>query len=95
MSDFPTQGCKSSHLTAAGGTLIKTGAGIFFGLTVNTGVAAATVTLYDGIDNTGAVIGIYSAAATVQLLAPMVGRGLVTGLYAVVSGTPDVTAFWF
>jgi hypothetical protein len=93
MSGFPSAGCKSTHLSAAGSTAIT--AGIFFGLTVNTGAAGATVTLYDGIDNTGTIIGVYSAAAVSELLAPMVGCALTKGLYAVVTGTPDITLYYF
>lgn len=94
MPAFPIQGCKSAHLTAAGSTLISGAAGIYFGLSVNTGASTATVTLYDGIDTSGTVIGVFTAAAAASFLAPMVGRKFSTGLYAVVTGAPDLTVFY-
>lgn len=93
MSAYPIQGCKSTHLSAAGSTVIP--AGIYFGLTVNTGVAASTVTLYDGTDNTGAVIGVFSSATAISLPAPMCGLALSKGLFAVVTGTADITLYYF
>lgn len=46
-----------AHLAGAGTTLLKTGAGVLNGVSVNTkGTVASAVKLYDGLDATGTLI---------------------------------------
>lgn len=81
-------GYHPANISTATGTLVKTGPGTFGGMTINTGAAGETVTVYDGVDNTGTVIGVYSAANPVPLPAAF---ALQTGLYIVTSGTANIT----
>lgn len=87
-SQAPLGAQSYTNLAAAGGTQVKAGIGWLGGVTVNTGIASATVTLYDSLTATGTKIATISAAAPLSL--PF-GVRFSTGLYAVVSGTPDVT----
>jgi hypothetical protein len=83
-------GALAKNITTSVGTLVKTGAGTFEGVTVNTAQAGASVTVYDGIDNTGTKLATISAAAQTSLAFNI---ALATGLYVVTAGaTPaDVT----
>jgi hypothetical protein len=77
-----------AHLNTAVGTLLKTGIGSLRGITVNTGSAGSTLTLYDGTSAAGTVI---AAISTATPFNPRYGIQFTTGLFAVVAGTPDVT----
>lgn len=77
-----------TNLTGAGSTQVKAGIGWLGGVTVNTGVASATVTVYDSLTATGTKIATISAAAPVSL--PF-GVRFSTGLFVVVTGAPDIT----
>jgi hypothetical protein len=83
-------GYAAKNITTSASTLVKTGVGTFGRVTVNTAQAGATVTAYDGIDNTGVKLATISAAAQVSLA---FGVALATGLYVVTAGaTPaDIT----
>ncbi len=94
---YPITGFKPTNITDAANHLLKTGAGILGGLTVNTPHAGATIAIYDGVDNTGTLIGTFSAAAAASFLCTVVGTSFKTGLFAVTAGgTPaDITVYWF
>lgn len=76
------------HLSGAGTTPITPGAGTLVRVVVNTGVASATVTLYDNTAASGRLIAVISAAA------PGVFEYDVAyeiGLTVVIVGVIDVT----
>lgn len=79
----PAPGALQKNITTSTGTLIKTGPGVLLGLSINTGQSGATVKLYDGIDNSGTLLGTWSAAAQNSVA---LGWSFVTGLYAVTAG---------
>lgn len=93
---WPGVGALPKNIVTSTNTLVKTGGGLFFGLSVNTGQAGDTVTVYDGTDNTGTKIGTYSSAAVGSVLYP-VGVQFLVGLFVVTAGgTPaDVTVVYF
>jgi hypothetical protein len=70
------------------GTLVKSGAGILHAVSIGDAGSGMVVTLYDGVDATGTVIGVYKAAGGYLL-----DVEFTTGLYAVISATTmgDVT----
>lgn len=75
-------------------TLVKTGAGTFTGISVNTaGSANATATVYDGTSASGELIGVFSLAAVGGPVLPPGGFAFSTGLFVVTAGdTPaDIT----
>lgn len=81
---------KYLNITTGTSTLVKTGVGMLASVMINKGVAAATITIYDGIDNTGAKIGtITMVDAVPHALAYQVS--FTTGLYIVTSGASDIT----
>jgi hypothetical protein len=83
----PPPSAAVSHLNAAGSTLIKTGAGALASINVNTSSAGA-LTIRDGVDATGAVLGIVDTTARGFIPAPW---SFSTGLYVTQAGTADVT----
>lgn len=95
--DFPTSGCRPKNITTSTNTLVKTGGGLLFGATINTPQAGASLKLYDGLDNTGTLLGTFSAAAAASFLMTLVGVSFATGLFAVTAGgTPaDITVYYF
>lgn len=77
------------HLAAAGGTLVKSGAGVLNRIVVNTGAASATLVLEDAVGAGGTIeIASISAAAPLSL---DYGVTFTNGLYVTVTGTPDIT----
>jgi hypothetical protein len=52
------------NITTSTTTLVKTGPGSIYGLTVNTGGTTSTAKLYDGIDATGTLIATCATTAT-------------------------------
>ena len=74
---------------ANAGAQLKTGKGVLNGITVNTGVAGASVALYDGTSTAGTKLGTF--AATAQFGATSLGIPFTTGLFVVVTNAPDVT----
>ena len=51
-------------LAAPTTTVVKTGSGEFQGITINKATATAVITIYDGIDATGTLIGTITLPAT-------------------------------
>ena len=93
---FPTAGAQSTNITTSTNTQVKTGAGIFLGLSVNTGQSGASATVYDGTSAAGKKLGAYSAAAQGGPVLPQAGLAFTTGLFVVTAGaTPaDITIAW-
>ena len=91
-----SSGASSKNIAAAGNTQVKTGAGTFLGLSVNTGQSGATVTVYDGTSAAGIKLGTFSAAAQGGPAIPGSGLAFTTGLFVVVAGSPapDVTVVY-
>lgn len=86
-------GAKSTNITTATSTQVKTGAGTFYGVTVNIGGAGSTATVYDGTSTAGAKLGTFSTAAQGSVTAPGPGLAFAAGLFVVTAGgTPaDIT----
>jgi hypothetical protein len=89
----PPPGAKSKNITTATNTLVKTGSGVFLGITVNTPHAGATATVYDGTDATGTLLGTFALTTAGGITVAAGGSIFTTGLYVVTAGaTPaDVT----
>ena len=77
------------RLTASG--LIKTGAGQLGGFIVATGTP--TITIYDGTTSAGTLI--LNGVVTTAGVPYPVPVGFNTGLYVTISGTCDVTFFYY
>lgn len=92
----PQGGATPANIAANGNHLVKTGAGTFLGLSVNTGVAGSTAKVYDGIDNTGTLIATISTAAVGSVSFAPCGVNLAVGLFIVTAGSSaaDVTALY-
>ena len=86
-------GSSFTNITTATSTQVKTGAGSFAGLVVNTAGAGSSATVYDNSACSGTKIGTFSTAAQASL--PVAAR-FATGLCVTTSGgTPaDVTVLW-
>lgn len=61
--------------------LAKTGAGLFLGLSVNTGDAGKSVEIFDGLTDAGTLIGTYDLSAVGGPTLPAAGIPFATGLY--------------
>jgi hypothetical protein len=81
-------------LAAPTTTVVKTGIGDFHGITVNKATANGVITIYDGIDATGTLIGTITMPATLlasQVFIPY-DVSFVKGLTIVTStGAQDLT----
>lgn len=89
----PFLGGQTVNITAEAGTLIKTGAGVFLGLSVNQAQADGTAEIIDGIDGTGVVLGTFTLKNQGPLSVPGGGWSFATGLFVITmgTGTADVT----
>jgi hypothetical protein len=89
----PAPGATSENIATDASTLIYTGAGYATGLMVNTAGVTSTIKLYDGVDDTGTLLGTWSTTTQGALSFPGGGVPFSTGLFAVTAGgTPaDVT----
>lgn len=82
-----------THITTATTTVVKKGTGVLIVLINNKSVAGSTITIYDGIDNTGSVIAIITNPATLlssRAVLPYFTQ-FTTGLTIVTSGADDLT----
>lgn len=87
----PEGGFSYQHEAAAGTYLSKTGAGVLHAVHVNTKGVTDTVTVYDGIDDTGTVI----AALDATVVADHVYDAVFTvGLCVVIAGGTAADATW-
>ena len=94
---FMNQGqpVEAYHINGEGNFLVATGAGLWFGGSINTPAASALATVYDGVDNTGTVLaeigmnilGVWNFPNPVRF---------AKGLFIVVSGASgaDATCFY-
>ena len=90
----PKQGASFYNTNAnTAGYQVKTGAGVFLGLSTNTVGLTSSVTLYDGTSTAGAKIGTYATLVQGGPMVPSMGITFATGLFMVAAGgTPaDVT----
>lgn len=84
-----------SNITTKTGTLLKTGQGLLHTVTINTkGAAANTLSIYDGVDNTGTLLA--TIDTTVAFGSLIYDIGFLVGLYIVsATGTQaDITVSW-
>ena len=80
-----------THVSTGTSKLITTGPGFLQGLIFGTPVAGA-VTVYDGIDNTGAVLGVFTfAASAAPLPIPLMNWPFKTGLFIAYPSGSDLT----
>lgn len=86
----PSGGYSYNHQSANGTTTIKSGAGTLHTVTVNNAGTTDTITLYDAITGSGAVIAVIGSSGEATLTYDL---AFSTGLTAVIAGTtaPDVT----
>jgi len=83
-----------SNITTATTTTVKSGAGTFHAITVNTAVASATLTIYDNTAASGTKIGTITLPSTITGVDPFIlpyDIAFATGLTIVTSGSTDVT----
>jgi hypothetical protein len=83
-------GTKLTHLSAAGSTLIKSGAGALISINVNTASANATLTVYDNISAAAPIMAVVDCSRG-GVEGGFAGWPFTTGLFVVLVGTPDVT----
>ncbi len=83
-------GNSATNITTATTTLVKSGAGVFASLNINTGGAASVATVYDSLTGSGTKLGTFSTAT--QGVLP-INLAFSTGLTVVTAtGTPaDIT----
>ena len=80
-----------THISGVTSKLVTTGPGFLQGLFFNTPVAGA-VTVYDGTDNTGAVLGVFTfAASAAPLPIPLMNWPFKTGLFVSCPSGSDLT----
>jgi hypothetical protein len=86
-------GAATANITTATSTLVHTGAGTFLGISVNTAHSGAQAVVYDGTDDTGAVLGTFALTTQGPINTPGAGLPFTTGLFVVTTGgTPaDIT----
>lgn len=93
---YPQAGFTPTNITTSTTTQVKTGPGILGGLSINTGQAGASVTIFDNTSASGTKLGTFSAAAQGGPTFPLAGMSFKIGLCVVTAGaTPaDVTVSW-
>lgn len=78
------------HIATNATTLVRTGPGILWSVAINSAGSGNTVTIYDGVDATGAVIAVYHTDAIYANVATTVtmqyGVAVATGITVVTSG---------
>jgi hypothetical protein len=90
----PPKGQQIANINTAGNNHLLNGsneAQVVLSLSVNTGVAASTVKIYDGTSAAGTLLGTYTSAAQAGQLLPPGGFQLAVGLFVVTVGTADIT----
>lgn len=83
-----------TSITTGATTTIKTGPGVLHGVTVNTLVASATITIYDNTAGSGTKIATITLPSTITAATPFeinYDVGFATGLTIVTSGATDIT----
>jgi len=82
---------KVTHLTNTGNYLIKTGSGFITDISVNTPANSGTLTIYDGVNASGAVLAVIDVSKNTQSGSGSSPWPFATGLFAVLNGNADVT----
>lgn len=82
----PAPGNLLSNIATNASTLVKTGAGIFFGFSVNTAGTGTTMAVYDGTSAAGTSLGTFSTTAVNAFDLPGGGFPFATGLFIVTAG---------
>ena len=93
-ASYPTSGATPKNITTSTSTPVKTGAGIFFGLSVNTAGTGSAAAVYDGLSAGGTLIGTYSTTAQGGPNITNVGLSFLVGLYVVTTdggGAANIT----
>lgn len=86
-----------TNIATATTTTVKSGSGFLNRITINKGVASATVTLYDNTAGSGTLIGTitFGAALLGDPGIPLLYEvNFTTGLTIVTSGATDLTVSW-
>lgn len=86
----PAPGQKLTHMAAPGAVLVKSGAGQFISLNVNT-PAAGSLTVRDGVDAGGPILAQFSTANANFLV---VNWAFATGLFVTLAGAADISIAW-
>lgn len=79
-----------SHITASAVTVVKNASGVFYDLIVNT-PTANNITLYNGVDASGVVLGIVNTGSSIVPFQLSYNIPFSTGLTIQTAGTPDLT----
>jgi hypothetical protein len=87
-------GTKLTHLSAAGTTLLKTGAGMIVSISINNPAASGSLlTVYDGTSAAGTVMAIADCTKQTANVG-FAGWPFVTGCFLNLTGAPDITIVW-
>lgn len=83
-------GASAAHISTATTTLVASGPGTLQGVTISTGGAGSSATIYDSLTGSGTVLAVLSTAAQASVT---YGAAFATGLTVVTAGgTPaDIT----
>jgi carbohydrate-selective porin OprB len=87
-------GLSYKNITSATTTTVITGAGWLHGISINTLVASATITIYDNTAASGTKIGTITLPSTITGAAPfsvLYDVAFTNGLTVVTSGATDIT----
>lgn len=89
-------GQATKNITTNTGTLVKTGAGSFVGLSINTAGTASTAAVYDGTSASGTLLGTISTTAQDTIFPPG-GWAYATGLFIETAGSAaaDITVTYY
>ena len=96
-ASYPTSGATPKNITTSTTTLVKTGAGILFGIGVNTAGTGSAAAVYDGLTAAGTLIGTYSTTAQGGPAIPNIGLVFSTGLCVVTTdggGAANITVVY-
>lgn len=79
------------NITSAATTVVKSGGGTLWSITLNKPVASSTITIYDNTAGSGTKIGTITNTTDVKPYDVPYGVRFETGLTIVTSGADDVT----
>lgn len=77
------------HINTSATTLVKTGAGVLHGVTINTKATTSVTTVYDSLTASGTVIAVLDSTNNVGSF--LYDVAFTIGLTVVTTGTPDLT----
>lgn len=87
-------GSPFTRLSGAGGTTVKSGAGILHKIIVNTPLSGAVITMYDNTSAAGTIIGTITLGAALEPITLSYDLGFSTGLHVVTSAATDITVVY-